>query len=218
MQNVLINKASIWELDSWNASWVLLRQRIEIDWLPKLGDQLRVLTYPAGFDRLYAYRDFRALDDRGNEFVRCSSSWMLLQLETRRPLRLPPEIQDHFKNQFSPGKPPYLPLPNFKLPKVENTTVQKRFRVGAFDLDFNQHLTNTRYVEWMLECRPPSYLGTHFPTRIDLIFRQEAIYDEVLIATEAPPEHPLAYFHQLETDKNRTISNMHSTWKAYSED
>ena len=39
-------------------SWVLSRIRVKMQDFPEYGETLKIITYPSGFDRLFAYRQF----------------------------------------------------------------------------------------------------------------------------------------------------------------
>lgn len=212
MQNVLTHGASIWDLEQWKVSWVLLREYVELDRLPILGEALEVLTYPAGFDRLYAYRDFHLFDQDQQLVGRCSSAWMLLHLETRRVSRIPGPIHERFIHQVSPGSKDCLPQPNFRLPALDRVDAEQTFRVGTFDLDFNSHLNNVLYVQWMLECRPPDFLATHFPKRLELTFRREAVYGQHLLAREQQIDPERTYLHHLQLSGGEAVGSMRSYW------
>ena len=55
------------------------------------------------------------------------------------------------------------------------------------DLDFNDHVNNVHYVEWMLECRAGAGSGggevtAAMPGEIDIVFRQAAKAGEALVS------------------------------------
>ena len=59
------------------ATWVLARQRVELDQPVRMGEVLEVETWPAGLDRLAALRDFRLWRD-GIEIGRAATTWFVL--------------------------------------------------------------------------------------------------------------------------------------------
>jgi len=68
-------------------TWMLSRADIRIKSLPEIGEQIEIETWPSGIDRLFALRDFIIRDGKGNEIGSAVYGWLLIDLETRRPIR-----------------------------------------------------------------------------------------------------------------------------------
>ena len=180
MQNVLDLKLSVWDLEAEGISWVLLKQKFTIHRLPVLGELLSILTYPAGFQRAFTYRDYRIFDTHGRELLACASQWLLLDLRTREMTTIP----DHILARAAdlPPETDCLPRRFGRMPRgTEWTTVQAN-QVRYFDLDWNDHLNNATYLRWLLEALPPEILSTRTPTELEVQYRQEARLNDVLSA------------------------------------
>ena len=129
--------------------WVLSRLRIRILRFPALKDELEMLTYPAGHDRLSAFRQYN-ISCRGEELVQGSSAWVMLDGTTYRPIPM--------DKAFTAPLPANEEKPRYfekfeKFPPFEGG-VDCSFRVGAGDIDLNCHLNNAvyaRYIEDTLE-------------------------------------------------------------------
>ena len=76
-----------------------------------------------------------------------------------------------------------------KFTKLPDVTSRVEIRVRQSDLDFNDHVNNVHYVEWMLETMPlgiplgtdPEGAGTG-PAEMDVVFRAAAKAGETLIS------------------------------------
>ncbi|QSH40647.1 thioesterase [Lentisphaerota bacterium ZTH] len=120
--------------------WVLSRIRIQIDRMPRIGEVLTIRTWPSGFDKLFATRQFTIYDEFRRIICRASSAWLLLDAETSRPLR-------------SKSLPVQLPLNadqpvHFEaLQKIEPSTCAPAFEVSVRHsaVDINGHLNNAEY-------------------------------------------------------------------------
>ena len=75
-------------LNKINSYWVLSNIRIEIIRLPKWNDTITVKTWPSGYNRLIAAREFVARDQNDCELFRASSQWMILDKSSSRPKNL----------------------------------------------------------------------------------------------------------------------------------
>ena len=81
-------------------AWVLTQLDLRSSQWPKVDDRLVVATWPSGTDAAFAYRQFIARNEAtGEECFRAATAWALLNIRTRRPVRIPPFIIDI-------GKPP----------------------------------------------------------------------------------------------------------------
>ncbi len=134
------------DLDRQDCFWVLANLRIQITDTPRWRDCLTVRTWPSGFTRLAATREFIGENADGRELFRAASEWMILDKHTSRPrnlsrlnLNLPPtglKVLDTDLGRLRPA-PVY----------TKACTVSVPFSA----LDFNGHVNNTEYVRWALD-------------------------------------------------------------------
>jgi len=134
------------DLDRQNCFWVLANLRLEIDDTPRWGDCLTVRTWPSGFTRLAATREFIGENADGRELFRAASEWMILGKHRSRPknlgrldLNLPAtgrHVLDADPGRLRPA-PPYIGVDTVTVPFSA--------------LDFNGHVNNTEYVRWALD-------------------------------------------------------------------
>lgn len=210
MQNVMELKLSYWDLDSIKLSWILLRKHLFVNRLPRLGENIFIQTYPAGFDRFFTYRDYRILNENHELLVGSSSSWLLMHTEHRKMAPLP-----DFIRAFHAQMPPIeqcLPRPKTNLQQPERTDFERTFRVGWHDLDFNQHLNNTYYVQWMLETLPARVLESGQLHTLDINYRSECRYEEMALA-ETERVGPGHYRHQLlNAETNKLLAVCTTSW------
>ena len=84
---------SLAQLRKAGRTWLLTRFRLELTALAWSGEDVVVQTW--GSDRscgIRAYRDFRLLNSAGQPFGEAGSLWVMLDLKTRRPVRLSDEV------------------------------------------------------------------------------------------------------------------------------
>lgn len=205
MQNVIELKLSYWDLLPHEVSWVLLRKHLQVNRLPLLGESITVITYPAGFDRFFTHRDYKICTTDGEILAQSSSSWLLMNTRTRK---MAPLLG--FIRQFEDRMPPAehcLQRPPSKLPQLERVDYLKTFLVGWHDLDFNQHLNNTYYVQWMLETLPVSFLESGTLQALDINYRSECRYGTQVLA-EAQETEEGTFLHQLrENDSGKLLAS-----------
>jgi medium-chain acyl-[acyl-carrier-protein] hydrolase len=124
--------------------WVLSRFDIKIHQMPSWGDQINIKTAGRGIDKLFALREFSVTDSAGNEIAEAMSSWLLIDIRTKRPQRpgniLPPEL---FVSIDDSGLMPD------KISIPQNPELIDTIRVRPFDLDMNNHVNNVSYIRWV---------------------------------------------------------------------
>jgi len=177
MQNVLDLKLSVWDLEPHQISWVLMRKNLIINQLPNLGDQIKVVTHCAGFEKFFTYRDYKIFNQQDELLAYASSTWLLMDTVKRRMSRIP----DFILALECPPEEACLPRPKNKLPKFELANLSKTFTVGWYDLDFNQHLNNVFYLQWILETVPDILLQNGRLSRIDIVYKLECKWKEEII-------------------------------------
>jgi medium-chain acyl-[acyl-carrier-protein] hydrolase len=150
-------------------TWVLHRLRIDTLSRPDWGSDAEIKTWPSGHDGLSANREFFVYDGSGELCARATSQWLLLDLDRRRPVRLPAEVTEL--------RPPDLELPLGKAQRLVEPPKNELFRVTVrtSDLDMNGHVNNARYVAWMMDAANPD------ATSIDVQFKSEALLGDVVL-------------------------------------
>ena len=82
-------KIDVPTLNEQGLTWMLHKLHILINRMPEQGENVMLETWPSGIDRLFAIRDFRMV--AGEEvLLRATSEWMVIDVNRRRPVRLPP--------------------------------------------------------------------------------------------------------------------------------
>ena len=193
MRHVLKLKLSVLELEPRGLAWVLMRQRLRIVGYPSLGASMSVLTHPSGFEKLFTYRDFHLMDENGNLLATLSTTWLLLDIKTRRMTGIPSDIREQIapSNAFD-----HLPRPVSKLERFERIDHEINFRVGWQHLDFNGHMNNIFYVGWLLEAVPDEILMHHRIKEMDLIYKAESIWKDE-ISSRVQDMGDGSYLHQM---------------------
>ena len=159
-------------------AWILTRLRMSVERYPALGETVTVRTWPSGIDRLLTTRDFSMRDEGGTVIARAVSGWIALDLGSKRPVR----IQSIFDPPGMAELPRALAADLGKLPGAGSAESQYSVPVRFGDLDANQHVSNSRYVEWVVESAGPQLLKGSAITDLGIDFLAETIYGgEVIV-------------------------------------
>lgn len=219
MQNTIRLKISSPELmERARISWVLRRQFITVHRWPRLGETGQVITAPTGFARkLLTYRDFHLVDAAGQTIVSAVSEWALISVSSRRLQLIPPNIAA-LESDLAPASA-HLDRPVHKIPSPESPWAdwqRKDFQIPYYQLDFNDHLTNSAYLDLMLESLPHGFRMTYLPTQIDIAYRQEARYGETVSSFYGQDTRikagPPNLLHELKRGP-RSLAAMRTEWR-----
>ena len=121
--------------------WVLSRLRVKIIRRPDWGEDFTLETWSRGTDGFYGYRDFNFVDKSGKIIIQATTSWLVINLKTRRIVRIadldnfPKYEESVFGENAGKVRPP----------KSEN---KLDFTPVLFtEIDINQHFNTGRYLE-----------------------------------------------------------------------
>ena len=126
-----------------DAYWVLSNIRIEIARLPRRDEQVTIRTWPSGYTRTVATREFIGKNLNGDEMFRAGSEWMVLNKKTNR-------LKNLFRLDLDLPKTGQKALPGElrRLERREGYRAVERVRVPYSSIDLNGHVNNTEYVRW----------------------------------------------------------------------
>ena len=149
--------------------WVLSRLLVKIERRPEWGEKFTIETWPTGSDGFLAHRDIRFIDKKGNHIIKASTSWLILDLKTKRILRF-----DTFKGF------PYHDERVFEevAGKVKSPTSDDElaFTPVLFnEIDVNQHFNSGRYLERIIDNYNFDFHEKHDLTELEINFVKEGI-------------------------------------------
>lgn len=141
----LKDKKRAWWLNSW---------QILVDRYPRLGERIRISTWPYGFKGIFGYRNFTICDEDGEYLVRADSCWFFYDLEKNTPVRVAKEeIRGYGEGE------PALTLPPAPRKILLPAEYEEREPIVAahHHLDTNHHVNNAQYVEIARELLPAGF-------------------------------------------------------------
>ena len=77
-----------------NTAWILSRVNVKFIDTPLWRDDVTLTTWHKGLNRLFFLRDFVMTDKDGRERVKATTSWLVLNLETRSMVRDPKLMEE----------------------------------------------------------------------------------------------------------------------------
>lgn len=189
-------------------TWVLSRVNLVVDRYPRAGETVRIRTWPAVRDNLFTVRDFELFDMERTLIGRATTSWAVLNLKTRRPVKLAEVLSIYPLNPERALNDPFSTLP-----QLETSEYELRLPVLRGDLDINRHVNNTVYAGWALETIPVAVDNTCRLAAIEIGFRAEALYGDTIVARSAKTAEPDCYIHCIESESDgRELARLRTRW------
>lgn len=129
-------------------AWILSRVHVEFPDTPLWREEMTLTTWHKGLNRLFFIRDFVMTDKQGRERVKATTSWLVLNLETRSMVRDPKLVEEGtictenaIENQAD----------KVRMPRdVEAVPVHEHV-VGYSDVDMLGHANNAMYMQWAMD-------------------------------------------------------------------
>ena len=130
-----------------NTAWILSRVHVEFVDTPKWREEITLNTWHKGLNRLFFLRDFLITDNEGRTRVKATTSWLVLNLETRRLVRDPNLMEEGTvctENVID------TPAEKVQMPKDAKAELVRRHTVSYSDIDTNGHTNNAMYMQWSM--------------------------------------------------------------------
>lgn len=130
-----------------NTAWILSRVHVEFVDTPKWREEITLSTWHKGLNRLFFLRDFLITDNEGRERVKATTSWLVLNLETRRLVRDPNLMED---GTVCSENVIETPADKVQMPKDAEAELVRTHLVSYSDIDTNGHTNNAMYMQWSM--------------------------------------------------------------------
>jgi medium-chain acyl-[acyl-carrier-protein] hydrolase len=202
---------SVFDLQKKGLTWVMSRYHIKAPRYPVMGDSVEVSTWTSGRHGFFAMREFEARDAGGKLLVAATSSWMVITLDKKQPVRPESVVSDEnvldkraIPDRFEP------------LSKPERADKEMIFRAQLRDLDFNNHVNNVGYIHWALEGMPADVLRSSRASEVEIVYKAEVFYgDEILSRVQAAgPGQTGVFLHQLvNRESGVELARLRTSWK-----
>ncbi len=159
-------------------AWVLSRLHLSMRRWPGADEEILIETWPEAMNRLFVERRFSVMAQDGSPIGSVSTLWFVLDLNRRRPVRLPANIGDKIDGYDigpDPMRPPELLPP-------DSVDRELAFTVRRSDLDMAAHVNNTSYVEWAIEAVPDLVWSDCDLTRLEIQFLRECHHGHTVLS------------------------------------
>jgi acyl-ACP thioesterase len=165
------------KLQELNCAWMLNRWKVKIHKYPKVKEKISIETWTSKMDRFYANREFIIYDEEDNEIGRASTVWIFIDMNKKKPVRIPAELLEIAKPVEETTFDDFY---DFK--KEIEIEENIDFHVRRSDIDYNNHVNNTKYLSWILETVPDNIYENYRLSEFELLYKKETVYGNTILA------------------------------------
>ncbi len=158
-------------------AWVLTGWQIVVERYPRLGETVKVCTWPTGFKGALGERNFLMRDAEGRRAAYANSIWAYMDKEKRRPIK-PSEEEIKGYGMEEPLEMDYAPR---KISLPQRMEEGERFQVRKHHIDTNDHVNNCQYVQMALEALPEEMEVCQ--ARVE--YKKSAVYGDIILPRTA---------------------------------
>lgn len=158
-------------IDSIGCVWMLARVALEVRECPSMFDTVHIKTWHGNANRITYPRYFAVTNSQGEEIVWLTTSWVLVDTDTRRMV-LPNKAKLTFPAALEIE--PKLSEPN--KPRIDRSSeCREFFRETLYcDVDINHHMNNASYISWLMDVYPFSWHENHLIKSLTVGYSSES--------------------------------------------
>lgn len=182
-------------LEKYSIIWVLTKMLVNISRTPSLNEKITIETWPHPAKKYEFERDFLARDEQGNIVAAAISSWVLLDVNTRELKKSDIISKDYAP--FTDDKERAIDSKLRKLRPFGQPEIAYRKVIGYSDTDFNGHINNAKYIDYIMDCFPiadhkkhtvksieVNYIKEVFPGDALILYKDTSMFDSKLVYIE----------------------------------
>jgi len=150
-------------------SWVGSSYKLQINRLPKQDEVIRLETWISEIGAASSVREYKATDKAGNVLFRGATQWVLISVETLRPVPIAKHLP--VDAALIDGEE-MLSEPFARLKAPEKTDFETHFTARFDEMDVNGHVNNAVYPMWAAEAVPEAWKYEKEPVSVQINFKR----------------------------------------------
>lgn len=151
--------------------WILSSWQIIVNRYPKMGEKVKICTWPTDFKGLYGTRNFVMKDEQDEQIAYANSIWVFMDFGKGRPAKPSVDIVEKY-TCAPPMEMDYAPR---KIALPEQFEDVGHFTVRKYQIDTNEHMNNGQYVKLALEVLEDVQVK-----EVRVEYKKSAMYNDVI--------------------------------------
>lgn len=183
--------------------WALIKIKVDLIRYPVWNEEILIETWYPEPKKFEFIRDFSIIDSNGNIIVNAITSWIIFDIKTRE-LRKSDSIANGFPLNAKER------AINYKFGKIKDFgkiefNIKKIIRYS--DIDFNGHLNNSKYVDFIMDCLSIEDHKKYRVKTIEVNYINEALPEDTIVISKdlSALNSNLIYFEGINEKDNKAI-------------
>ncbi len=161
-----------------NRAWVITHAYYNIYRLPMAFEKIMLNTWSRGNNGLIAYRDYRMVGENGEVLLTGTSAWPMIDMTTRRVLRLNDLIANYENHPECATQ--FEKLNKLQIPEMTEADMVMQRPVSYAMLDHTQHMNNSEYIRMIFDCLHEQGYSTAQPFALEMNYAHESRLGDTL--------------------------------------
>lgn len=202
----------LYDLIKQDIGWVLASGIMNIDRYPRYRETITIRTWLSEYTSVRGIRENVIYDEQGNVIGRAKGLWVFYDIKKKRPVR----IFDEIKNKWSFNREESIRHDIVKkIDAIDTALYSREFKVMYRDVDMNEHVSNLRYLQWVMESMPEAFTDQFYLHSIDGRFLSELKYGDLVKSYTDNDINAESFTHTIkEQSRNKICATAKSVWKA----
>lgn len=163
-------------------SWILLDWKVKVIKRPIYAEELKVKTWGRSCQRAYTYRDFEIYNSKGELAVIATSKWAMIDIDKKGIIRITDDIIERYKLE---DKRVFEEETLSKPTIPEKFTNEILYTIGRKDIDLNNHMHNTYYLNLAYEALPEDVYNDRPYDEVRIMYKHEIKLGDTVVCKYA---------------------------------
>lgn len=167
----------LYSIENNKKAWMIYKWKVEVIEDLRAGDIIEIETWISKIYKFYANREYLVYS-KGKIVARISSLWIYIDTKRKFPSRIPKELNKiyNIKDEYN-----FEDFHEFD-ENLNEFDDQFTFKVRKSDIDYNNHVNNSNYINWMIELVPVKLEEKYELSKISVTYSKEVLYDEDIVS------------------------------------
>ena len=139
--------------------------------------KIKIKTWASGFKNINAFREFEVYC-KGEKVIEASAIFLLIDVEKRKAIKIPEDLAEIYGNN---GNRIFKSIERVNEPSELEIANRFSYKILRRDLDFNNHVNNSVYLELIYEAVTDEYTHVKFKDINVNYINELKLDDEIVI-------------------------------------
>lgn len=196
-------------MTDYRCCYVLTRMHLEIEKYAQSYDKVKITTWPDNKRRILFTRYFTFELESGERLGSAVSEWVLMNVDTRSIVK-PADCDIKYPDTSKINAPLKMPK---KIFINDDAGISFSKRPVYSDFDYNGHVNNAKYIEWVCDLFPPEHYKDNPIKTIDIRYVQEIRTNDEVTLNLIKKEDESAFFVKGTDSSEKSFFECYGQWQ-----